>query len=285
MPNTHSVTKTALLHLCALVLINLTTSYATLAARISIYASSRNDCSLMILGPIKKGDEEKFRRIVVAALKTRCTWVYQVRVYSTGGDLQAAIRIGEQVRTLHANTWAPQYGRPGSPYPKRQWWCAYFGPQNTGHTAVYNIRRNKGDPRCNCASACFFIWAGGTLRLGNVLGVHRPYFDPSYYSHLTFTQARQKYNTLMTYARRYLERMNVPQSIITTMFSTDSISVRYLTQREVDLMRGRPFEQEYFLAKCKRWNNACTARLAKELSINAAQKYLSMYATPPWYNN
>lgn len=149
--------------------------------------STVGDFSIIIEGEIVAGDAEVFRSMLEDA-RAR---VGSVILYSSGGRLYEAMEIGETIRDLALTTYAPQ----------RE--CYAQDPQN-----------------CICASACFFIHAGGLERYGVDTHVHRPYFDPEHFSGLSFGAAQIAYSQMIDDARLYLQDMGVSQEIIQFVFET-----------------------------------------------------------------
>ncbi|WP_198400284.1 hypothetical protein [Bradyrhizobium pachyrhizi] len=87
-------------------------------------------------------------------------------ISSLGGSVEAAIDIGEQIRTLRSEVRAPFRDKQGEPH------CVF---QQAKQDKVRAGGDGLADPdgfACRCASACSFIWASGFRRDGNVIGVH-----------------------------------------------------------------------------------------------------------------
>src|SRR5581483_12288116 len=57
-------------------------------------------------GKIVPGDDEKFRQMVLPFVRSGKV-IFKVSTFSSGGNVQAAMGIGEQIRTLNAVTAAP----------------------------------------------------------------------------------------------------------------------------------------------------------------------------------
>jgi len=115
-----------------------------------------------LTGKITKTDVEKFEKLV--ALLRPMFDIVQVDLDSPGGDVFAAMQLGEIVRT------------------------------NWLHTVVSDEPPAKG-----CMSACVLILAAGAVRIiGDVpkIGIHRPYFDEILFAGLDRTQAKAKYDAI-----------------------------------------------------------------------------------------
>ena len=192
-----------------------------------------------IIGTIEAGDDSKFKATVLDIIR-RGNWIGNIGLLSNGGNLQAALSIGEQIRTLRASTSAPNFAK-GHLHV-----CVYTAP-----TAIYDRFTHKGDSHCNCSSACFLIWIGGWGRHGNVLGIHRPSFNPKDYAGLSAKEAEITYNNATSSARVYLQKMSVADNIINLMFATSSIDIHYLEPQEVQSFIGMPpYIDELLIARC-----------------------------------
>lgn len=131
-------------------------------------------------------------------------------------------------------------------------WAKRKGPEPLPYEdpGDFHPRSGVGDPRCACASACFFIWAAGSQRDGYAIQIHRPYFDPQEFGRLDIGEARVRYQELMDQARGFLAKVGVQSSIIEAMFSIDSQNARYLSVEEINSLRMAPDLSELKLAKC-----------------------------------
>jgi hypothetical protein len=122
---------------------------------------------LQIVGRIDDGDDAKFKNMLVGAINRR-EQIERVSIYSPGGRVGPAMRIGRYIRTLHLSTVAPQL----VPLLGRQTCDVHT---MSGRTTVleYEPLRNRGDPRCMCAGECFLIWAAGSVRYGDGVQIRR----------------------------------------------------------------------------------------------------------------
>jgi len=142
-------------------------------------------------------------------------YIAWVHIDSPGGDVLEAMRIGRLLRTLSLRT---QAGR--------------------------------------CNSACVLAWIGGAERTANGdIGLHRPYFDRSYFADLTQAQAESKYAELSTRVEQYLKEMNVPQEAIELIFRTSSSDISYVGPENnwrlfARLSAKAPAYDEWILSKC-----------------------------------
>lgn len=130
------------------------------------------------------------------------------RLNSRGGDVEAAIGIGRQLRRL---------------------------------SAIAAITSNE-----KCLSSCVFILAGATQRvIGGVVGIHRPYslrIDQRDYAAIQKDQRR-----IATFAKTYLEEMNLPPQLYDAMVRVPPEKIRVLSEKELEdfgLVQTDPVEQE-----------------------------------------
>ena len=121
-----------------------------------------------------------------------------------------------------------------------------------------------------CDSSCFYIWIAAVERnvfgedidyettniSGNedatVIGLHRPYYDKSYFSRLSAKKKKEKYKELESLVRDFLKKMNVPEKWIDEMMMHSSEQVKLVTYREIAEEFGfasHSFE-EWILTKC-----------------------------------
>jgi hypothetical protein len=199
-------------------------------------------CNFYIIGDIVPGDSEAFRDSVLKAFEAGCS-PDLLDIFSNGGDLQAAINIGRQVSVLTMYTRAPEAGGYRA---ARAWGCNIKGTV----VSIYDQTTKRGDPNCICASACFFVWAGGAKRLGNVVIIHRPYFDAKIYSGLSVSEARERFQNLTRAAREYLLSVDVPDAMIARMMAISSRAGSFLQEQEIRELRMRRFYDELLIANC-----------------------------------
>ena len=189
-------------------------------------------CTVTIEGQIELGDEVKFYgKFLEAAEKRNCA-VLNVTLASAGGNLDAAMKIGRQIRALHATTYAAW---PYGSGEKRR--CNSLAP--------YQVKMEH----CLCASACFFLWAAGSSRGGEEIYLHRPYFNPTVYRDFPGDTAAA-YGDLARSARAYLTDMDIPTPIIDRMFATKSTDGTRLNEKELELLESAPYFEEFIIAKC-----------------------------------
>jgi hypothetical protein len=148
-----------------------------------------------ITGRVTKADAGKFGQLV-ALLRPNYDIVH-VDLDSPGGDVFAAMQIGEIVR--------------------RDWL----------HTGVPDEPPAKG-----CMSACVLILAAGAVRIvgdDSRVGIHRPYFDQILFSGLDRAQAKAKYDALSRSVAAYLVKMGMSERLHQEMMKVPSNENRFLS--------------------------------------------------------
>jgi len=103
-----------------------------------------------------------------------------------------------------------------------------------------------------CNSSCFVWLVGATSSTANSgVGLHRPYFDRSWFSNLSPSEATTAYDQITEELTLYLNRMNVPIDIVNRMMSTPSNEVVFLTANEYENKLGSPpVFTEWIIANC-----------------------------------
>jgi hypothetical protein len=204
-------------------------------------------------GEIVTGDEAKFRSLITPYIQ-RGYILFKVNIFTIGGDVGAAMSIGNQIRLLRSRTVAPSRfarivddQRVVNPYPSC-WFDQKFGT-SIGPQPVERA------PWCDCASACFLIWASGIVREGNHVGVHRTYYlkeDGRKFGNMSGPEAQRMYQAQQQNFQQYVDALDVPRSISERLWATGSQSMHYLTQDELALMQSTPHLEEQTMARCGR---------------------------------
>src|SRR5437660_1490585 len=128
--------------------------------------------SVQLEGKIVSGDYEKLRSVaddLGVGIRGNPHQAFHVvlHLFSPGGELPEAMKIGRLVRALHWMTDAPQnYSKPSD--RKR-----------------YEEKLKEPGKNYLCASACFFVFVAGVERYGGyrthiaplILGIQRPYLS------------------------------------------------------------------------------------------------------------
>lgn len=174
-----------------------------------------------IEGEIVEGDYAVFETAVRNTSNADTVWLA-----SPGGDLAEAMKIGRLVRELKLSVWVPS--KNGLLFP------------------MVNAKQNAV-----CASACFFIYAAGVDRRGEILGIHRPYFSIMAYQKMGLDEAAKKQSTAMKVSADYLKEMGVSSAVIERMNNIGSEKIVWLNDADVSDMTGFiPEYTEWFKANC-----------------------------------
>jgi hypothetical protein len=191
---------------------------------------------LLVKGEIQAGDSKKFSE----ALRANYPSVFGVQLWSSGGSIDEALKIGRLVRKAMLTTRAPSfwgdsaYLHPGT--------GMLFG----GVSADFACKGKS----CHCASACFLIWAGGVKREGDVLGVHRPRFDSPEFAKLPVAEATAAYKSVLAETVKYLFEMEVAPQYIAMMSDTSSVDIQWLNIGPSPVVSEVPSIEEWIRASC-----------------------------------
>ena len=173
---------------------------------------------LQLAATISKDDVSRFAELaerIVASGRTDV--VTELGLNSPGGDVMAALAIGEIVR--------------------KDW---IF-------TQVYDD--------AECASACVLILAAGAHRMvgeRSTVAIHRPYFEPKFFRGLDQAHAKAKYDELAASVRAYLSNMGMSDQLFLEMMKVSSRDVRTLSDTEMEtlnLLGSDPGYDEWLRAR------------------------------------
>jgi hypothetical protein len=200
-------------------------SFNTRAADINAHQVGNNKIySIDIIGEIREGDFNQ----LISTIKAERYFPFSISIRSKGGSVTEAVKISKFINEALVPVNAIDY----------------------------------------CYSSCFYIWVASIERnvlfegmskasvneIANskVIGLHRPYFDKSYFSSLSMKDAQAKQHELETQVRSYLKSLNVHEKWIDEMMMHSSDDIRLVTRRELENEFGftsHAFE-EWLLAKC-----------------------------------
>lgn len=254
-----------------------------ISEKLNIYSTD-----ILIYGDIETGDAQRFARIVQKINQDGCL-VGKVSLLSNGGDVLEAMKIGTIIRKNLISTEAPIY-EDGSFYKEKhkeldvdfhlfcRAICNSFlnaKPcmwENTNHNTN---SLSFGNPEiCGCNSVCFLIWASGVVRLGDGIGIHRPYFSPSYFQNLSAKEAKEKYNEMSKKVKDYLNSMNIPNQLIEEMFNHSSEDIYFFAKNYerrkkggIPVLKRVPFFEEWIISKCGPGLSIEESELLTELSF------------------
>ncbi len=163
-----------------------------------------------------------------------------VYLRSKGGDVAEAMRMGTIIRRLHLETSVPVW--------------------DTGKAPIDLIRVDHHENMI-CASACFLAYAGGAIRFGNYLALHRPFLPREQARKLSDAEYETAQKEMTPKVKAYLADMDIDQYWIDRMFSTNSQEYYMPTWNEADskvhhLMDIVPSLEEVVLSKCNEDPNA-----------------------------
>lgn len=203
--------------------------------------------TVVIRGTIVEGDSAKFRDIILQGVVRQT-----VILRSRGGDVQEAMKIGRDIRTLLLETEGPQLDY----YPDREGTLHYGGSDyplciENGVGQSYQGSRYKGS-ECVCASACFLLYVAGAKRALSYVGIHRGYVRGEISRDLGLDAAAQLYKSISKPISDYLRDMGVPPRYADIMLRTSSQELYNPKLPEVmaDFYGWIPEIDEWLIAKC-----------------------------------
>jgi hypothetical protein len=189
-------------------------------------------CSIGYLhGIIVRGDFQK----VSDFYKKNHRLLTTVYLWSSGGDVDDAIKIGKLFRKYLISSQAPTTFRHSDEGPLIP--STLFDPSESD--AQGPLCRGRD---CVCASACALIWFGGAIRYGEV-GLHRPRITDPQFKSLSPAEATAGYRRTLEDIEGYLREMEVPRPIIDTMVATGSSEIQWVDAYKDHLERPPSFAE------------------------------------------
>lgn len=219
---------------------------------------SRATCTEVLLkGQILSGDFDK----VFSLVKANHPFLDRLSLWSPGGSVEEAMKIGRLVRKAMLYTRSP-------------------GPPGLNSLLSDSLNQICDGADCNCASACFLIWAAGIERDGGIIGLHRPSTESTSFGNLPSQQASSIYRSLLAEINNYLSEMEVPQSLVEAMTGTSSAGIRWLTSEEYKSLQEVPSVAEWVASSCG--VNSLNAAIEKLLAGRNDLRELSLKERAQW---
>lgn len=192
---------------------------------------------ILLEGQIEKGDYDKIFKIAELGLTEG------IYLFSPGGDVVEAMKIGRLVRSLRWTTNAPLTQMLGSERAQR---LALF------HGVKDPMRNNL------CASACFFVHVAGIYRWGDTLLIHRPYLSDAELRKLSGDQVLRISQVARTETDAYLKEMGLPAKYSELMYSVPKDQVQLLAESDIktDLYGFIPELKDWVDARCEKTTGA-----------------------------
>jgi hypothetical protein len=182
----------------------------------------------LIRGVIVRGDYEK----VLGFYTSNHPSLFGFFLFSSGGDVEDAIKIGRLLRKYLIIADAPRRGPDGR--------FALNALDASGSTLC------RGS-KCICASACALIWFGAVNRIGTV-GLHRPRINDPAFKALAPSEASAVYRRMLDSISRYLDEMEVPKPLIDSMVATGSAEIEWVDSNRA--FKHPPSFAEWVDASC-----------------------------------
>lgn len=164
----------------------------------------------MLSGEIKTGDA----RAVEAMVQINLPFLGYLSLNSNGGSVDEAMQIGRVARRYYLKTVAPLK------IAERILWF------HSGFT--------EEAPGAICASACFFAWLGGANRVGNVLGIHRPFPPAKEMQKLSPAEAGRLYRDLSAKILAYFTEMDAAPHWLSDMMKIPSDDLYVIPEEQIE---------------------------------------------------
>ena len=214
--------------------------------------------AMRIEGEIEIGDAKKFYDAVNKTPTT--SMISKVQLFSSGGNVYEAMKLGMMVRHLMMETVVPSKSGYGVPEP---WW---------GH----DDDRLEDESNNTCDSACFFIYVGGVVRTGSWLRVHRPTLTQIIGAKIDYGTSSKVANKANDDIGRYLRQMQVPAMVQDIMNSTPSYELKVLDDEIVKTLELSPSYEEWLVSKCGAnylSQNECVGKAYRQSTLKAREAF------------
>jgi hypothetical protein len=189
--------------------------------------------AVIIKGNIEVGDYQKLRKLVET---DEDYFIHSIILFSPGGNVAEAIKIGRLIRALNLETSIP--GR--DPELKDL------------------LPSDVSKDNYMCASACFLVFVAGvqrTIYFGEepILGVHRPSLTDDDLIALSADDAIASARQVRALIEGYLKEMDVPEKYSDLMFSVPKEQIRWIgnVDFESDLEGFIPGLKDWINAQCE----------------------------------
>lgn len=185
------------------------------------------ECPIVLRGKIVEGDADKLRKVLIQAPKRSDAYRYLV-LDSRGGDMLEAFKLAEIVRgtLLETRNFLDLHDLQNTSYP--------------------------------CVSACAIVLMTGTRRtfssLGSgKLGLHRPFFDPRFYSSADQRTITSAQHAAMKKTREFLVDEGVSQRLVDEMMNRSSQDIYWVSWQDwsAEIRTEAAWYEELFIARCK----------------------------------
>lgn len=233
------------------------------------YKCYTDRCAIQLKGNIEEGDFEKFRNVVEEINSTGLP-VSRIHLFSRGGNVSEAMRIGTLIRSLVIFSSTPERNlhrslldagidRPSEEDESRLFLrladvsSDYFVGTMIDRRQISNSRQlvdiatDHGwdvsfDTDAMCASACALIAVSAVRRSGGPVGLHHIYVENK---DIDFSDLNNVLSSGTSEVSSFLTEMRAPPSFLNIMASTPSQEMEWF-----DLPPYDPIFQEFENARC-----------------------------------
>ncbi len=183
----------------------------------------RDGAHISISGDIRDSAVEKLARALPELRRVADSFnhdkspVIRVLLNSRGGEVLAAMKLGELLRRNAAEVWV------------------------------------LGESQCS--SACVLVLAGGVSRVvssGARIGIHRPYFRPEEFARLSYAESQDSYRKLSLLVKDYLSEMGIGDPLFAEMMRVESRRLNFISEDFAEAVRLHgedPAHQEWQRAR------------------------------------
>jgi hypothetical protein len=228
------------------ILMSLLAVVAIVSAHAAEITGDKYSYKVQFEGKIEKGDYEKLSTVagdIASEMNDNSDFSNLspvLHLFSPGGDLTEAMKIGRFVRKLHWMTTVPNK----SLTPAMQKW----------EKEIKDGLKNP-DQDYMCASACFLIFVAGIERSvgpSPILGIHRPYLSDSDLKSISSKDAMSTAVNTRLVVENYLREMSVPAKYADLMFSVRKDDIQWLNPADInsDLSGFIPELRDWVDARC-----------------------------------
>lgn len=196
--------------------------------------------TIYIEGDLISGDAVHFLQL----LQQNHPFVSTVILASHGGSVREALEIGELVRKYLLITVVPSLPQTVAIYTGRlDIFSGGFISDgqhiSTALSSGTSLKTLCQGFDCFCASACTDIWAAGSIRYGNFLGVHQVFTEQVENRDnvgLSPAEVRRPQQAAIDFNLKYLQQMEIPEKLQQQLADTSPYSVSWVSPNDMRQM-------------------------------------------------
>lgn len=229
--------------------------------------------AIWIEGDIQAGDYERLKQAAKTLIASGPS-EFLIYLDSPGGDVNEAMRMGLLARELLATTLVVgnTFFDPESSQGKQHLAEIESKTGNASYREIFGhyLQIRAGESRDNlpmvrCYSACVLLFWGGVKKdisdnswLDStgpdmpVMGLHRAFYDQTYFKGLDPTEAYLAFERPKDAVSVYLQRMGAPNDLVDRMYRTASSELELVPAKQFSgwFAREEPYYHEWLEARC-----------------------------------